>query len=48
MKKVQEYLAQRDNLMSLCDNNLELVNSFESVFAKFFKLDSKVRLIFYP
>jgi hypothetical protein len=42
MKKVQEYLAQRDNLMNLCENNLELVGAFESVFAKFFKLDSKV------
>ncbi len=40
MKKFQEFLAKRDNLMQLCNHNTNLVNSFESVFAKFFKLDS--------
>lgn len=41
MKKFQEFLVNRENLMELCQNNQELVNSFQSVFAKFFKLDSK-------
>jgi hypothetical protein len=40
MKKLQEFIAREKNLMDLCSNNVELVESLKDVFAKFHKLDN--------
>ena len=39
MKKIQEYLYIEKNLAELCNNERELIDSFQSVFAKFLRLD---------
>ena len=42
MKKTQEFLAQKANLLALCDQDESLANSLDAVFAKIFQLDSQV------
>lgn len=39
MKKFQEYLSDSDHLHALCDYDLNLAGSFQSVFAKFLRLN---------
>jgi hypothetical protein len=39
MKKIQEFLTNREHLNELCNNDSALVASFESVFAEFLRLD---------
>ena len=42
MKKIQEYLSVEEHLMELCENDRELVDSFQAVFAQFLPLDDQV------
>lgn len=45
MKKIQEYLYVEKNLIDLCDNDRELVDSFQAVFARFLRLDDQVTCV---
>lgn len=45
MKKIQEFISHEQNLIELCNNNKKLSDSFKSVFADFFRLDSEVSLL---
>lgn len=44
MKKIQESIADDENLKHLCNSNTDLLNSFKSVFAEFFLLNNQVKI----
>ena len=46
MKKLQEFISHEKNLTELCEYDQNKVESLQSVFAQFFKLDSLVTLKF--
>jgi hypothetical protein len=43
MKIVQQYLSNTENLLELIDYNYELKDQFQSVFGKYFRLNSQVK-----
>jgi hypothetical protein len=42
MKKIQEHISHDENLITICNNDLDMANQIKSVFVNFFKLDKKV------
>jgi hypothetical protein len=42
MKKIQEFVSHHENLVEICNDNHEMVESLKETFVDIFKLDKRV------